>query len=71
MIPPAPYAADWAYLQLLLEQAYTQKLALAREWHILLHYQPSRDGYVSEVDDPRFFHAPDGKTNPQAELEAT
>jgi len=71
MIPPAPYAADWAYLQRMLGQADTQKLAQQREWHILLHYQPSQDGYVSEVDDPRFFHAPDGKTNPQAELEAT
>ena len=66
-----PYAADWAYLQYLLGQADIQKLAQQREWHILLHYQPSRGGYVSEVDDPKFFNAFNGKTNPQAELEAT
>jgi len=71
VIPQVPYAADWAYLQYLLGQADIQKLAQQREWHILLHYQPSRGGYVSEVDDPKFFNAFNGKTNPQAELEAT
>ncbi len=40
-------------------------------WHILLHYKPSVLGYKSLVDDPRFFLAPDGKTNPEAELDAT
>ncbi len=70
-MPPAPYAADWAYLQSLLTQAHTQKLAEHREWQVLLHYQPSGGGHVSEVDDPRFFNAPNGQTNPIAELEAT
>jgi hypothetical protein len=36
-------------------------------WRALLHY----DGGKSEADSPDFFLAPDGKKNPQAELEAT
>ncbi len=68
---PALHAEDLAYLQSLLKQSRVLKLAKQREWHTLLHYQPSRGGYVSEVDDPQFFNAPLGKTNPQAELEAT
>ena len=38
---------------------------------MLLHYKRSGSGKKSLVDDPRFFLAPDGKTNPSAELEAT
>jgi hypothetical protein len=63
--------ADFAYLPILLKKAQHLQLAEQREWHILLHYQPSGDGYVSEVDDPNFFNAYNGKTEPQAELEAT
>jgi hypothetical protein len=40
-------------------------------WHILLHYKSGVFGYESLVDDPKFFLAPDGKTNPDAELDAT
>ncbi len=40
-------------------------------WHILLHYKSGVLGYESLVDDPKFFLAPDGKTNPDAELDAT
>ncbi|MFT7861072.1 MAG: DUF4105 domain-containing protein [Sulfurimonas sp.] len=42
-------------------------LAQERYWHLLLHI---RDG-ISEIDDPRFFFAKEGKENPQAELNAT
>ncbi len=40
---------------------------------MLLHYRASTDGagVVSDADDPRFFLAPTGKTDPQAELQAT
>lgn len=65
------YATDFAYLQTLLKQAQNNLLANHREWQILLHYQPEGNGYVSEVDDPKFFNAPNGKTNPSAELAAT
>ena len=37
-----------------------------------MHYRENLGaGYTSEVDDPGFFMAPTGKTDPQAELEAT
>jgi hypothetical protein len=64
--------ADPAYLSELIRKATDKKLADSREWHVLLHYRPNFFGGVtSEQDGPAFFLAPDGKTNPQAELEAT
>lgn len=40
-------------------------------WHSLLHYRTSITGTKSTIDDPKFFLAEDGKTNPLAELKAT
>lgn len=41
-------------------------------WHTLLHYKPAAFHKVkSLVDDPNFFCAADGKTNPKSELNAT
>src|SRR5690606_3184747 len=41
-------------------------------WRALLHYQSNwLGGLTSTADDPEFFLAADGKTNPQSELEAT
>ena len=63
---PAPYLTQ------LLQQARQARLADAREWHLLLHYRANLfGGYTSEQDDPGFFLAPDGKTNPEVELDAT
>jgi hypothetical protein len=61
------------YLNELLERAERLNLAERREWHTLLHYRPARDGerVVSDADDTRFFLAPTGKDDPQAELAAT
>jgi hypothetical protein len=66
-------SADDPYLSELIEQAKIARLAEQREWHVLLHYQPNllRSGVTSMEDDPGFFMAPDGKTDPQAELAAT
>jgi len=66
-------AGDNAYLKQLIEQATGARLADEREWHVLLHYQPNLfgRGFTSMQDDPGFFMAPTGKTDPQAELEAT
>ncbi len=54
-------------------QALQHELAASREWHVLLHYREDRlgGGVTSLADSDNFFFAPDGKTNPQAELEAT
>lgn len=47
-------------------------LADARTWQILLHYRHSLfNRPASLIDDPRFFLSPRGKTDPQAELDAT
>lgn len=42
-------------------------------WLALLHYQPDRfgDGYTGQADDDDFFLSDNGKTSPEAELEAT
>ena len=40
-------------------------------WQVLVHYRPSGHGWKSEADGPDFFLSPDGKKNPEAELEAT
>ncbi|NJN45479.1 MAG: DUF4105 domain-containing protein [Candidatus Competibacteraceae bacterium] len=61
-----------SYLAELLQRSELTELAQRREWHVLLHYRPARNSTtLSEIDDPRFFLAADGKTNPPAELAAT
>src|SRR5215203_6190947 len=56
----------------LIAQARISRLAQEREWHLLLHYTPNLFGGVtSEQDDEGFFLSPDGKVDPQAELDAT
>jgi len=55
----------------LLSIAQDKGLFRDRYWHILMHYEKTLFGVNSNVDDPSFFIAPDGKTNPQSELEAT
>ncbi len=64
-------AQDAPYLTEALESAHRQKLHGDPYWNILLHYRPSATGKESLIDDPHFFLAPDGKTNPEAELQAT
>ena len=60
------------YLDELIEQAVKQRLFKARYWHLLLHYRSNIfGGHISEIDDPGFFLAEDGKTDPKAELIAT
>lgn len=53
-------------------RAAAEGLADARYWQILLHYKPNLLGRtLSLIDDPRFFLAEQGKTDPAAELAAT
>jgi hypothetical protein len=65
------YALDAGYLESVLDAAGEQRLYEDPYWHILLHYEKGIRGYISLVDDPRFFLSPEGKTNPEAELKAT
>jgi hypothetical protein len=61
-----------AYLAELINKGLEANLASEREWHLLLHYRENLlGGHTSEQDDPGFFMSPSGKTNPQAELDAT
>ncbi len=76
LAPASPVDAgeppDNAYLVELINKGTQAKLASEREWHLLLHYRENLfGGYTSEQDDPGFFMSPDGKTDPQAELDAT
>ncbi|MDH4195297.1 MAG: hypothetical protein OEV70_14245, partial [Nitrospirota bacterium] len=58
------------YLQELIQEAITGKIHQDRYWHLLLHYRKDFwGGYTSEVDDPGFFLSPNGKTDPEAEIQ--
>jgi len=59
------------YLSELITMAENRELHTTRYWHVLLHYRSDMFGWESEVDDPGFFLAGAGKTDPQAELRAT
>lgn len=65
--PPQPN------LQTLLKKAREKKLWEHRVWRLLIHYRQDTlgGGVTSEVDGASFFLAQSGRTNPQAELEAT
>lgn len=71
--PAGASPADDAYLKELIDRATTDRLADQRDWHVLLHYLPNLfgSGVTSMEDDPGFFMAPNGKTDPHAELAAT
>lgn len=56
----------------LIEKADELKLYEDSYWRTLLHYKPALfHRSKSLVDDPKFFCAKNGKTNPKAELNAT
>ena len=60
------------YAEQLIQQALEKQLDLKKRWHLLLHYKGTwLGGYESEADGMDFFNAPDGKTDPKAELIAT
>ncbi len=64
--------AEQAYLHELILRARDAGLSEKRHWQVLLHYKRNlTGGWTSEQDDPGFFLAPTGKTDPEAELEAT
>lgn len=65
--------AQKAYLAELVARAKQLKLADRPEWHKLLHYITNlvMPGYHGMVDSPQFYTAPNGKTDPEAELEGT
>jgi hypothetical protein len=61
------------YAEELRAQARAYRLAEHPEWHVLLHYKPRlfSGGVESLVDAESFFNSPQGKHDPQEELDAT
>ncbi|MBW1829522.1 MAG: DUF4105 domain-containing protein, partial [Deltaproteobacteria bacterium] len=73
LIPFSCSATEDAYLLELKEKAREKRLWEQRRWQVLMHYKPNAfgSGVTSLVDSESFFLAPDGKTDPRSELEAT
>jgi hypothetical protein len=66
-------AVDREYLAELVARSRQLRLARRPEWLKLVHYVQNRltPGVHGLVTSSQFYNAPDGATNPQAELEAT
>ena len=60
-----------ARAEVLIRAAEVKQLWTNRCWLTLGHYKSTWVGLRSRIDDPAFFLAPDGKTNPKAEMMAT
>jgi len=74
LISTIPLVSSADTITSLQEKAIQQQLWDQPEWLRLLHYyknSASVHGYVSHVDDRRFFNAGDGAENPRAEMLAT
>src|SRR4051812_31684940 len=68
----AEHQAPQVYVDRLVRLAHDQHLASNEEWIRLLHYRKTLFGnWESEADADTFFNAPNGKTDPEAELAAT
>ena len=59
------------FLFFLIPSVQATFVAHSPEWLALGHYRPSLFGVKSTIDSENFFLASDGKTNPDAELNAT
>ncbi len=71
LLSPSRSFAENRYLDALLAASHEKNLSQNRTWQVLLHYQQKHGRWESLIDDPRFFLAPDGKTNPDGELDST
>jgi hypothetical protein len=70
--PTSGGAGDPSYKEELQQRAAQSALHRQRYWHLLLHYRRGFvGGYESEADEAGFFLAPNGKNDPEAELQAT
>ncbi len=70
LFAPAARGADEGLLDHLQAKAESLELAEERTWQVLLRYRPLGSRRVSLVDDPDYFLAEKGKTDPRAELAA-
>ena len=69
----AAHASVADYPSKIINTAHLQQLAATAQWRALLHYRDNllSSGVTGQADDVKFYLAADGKTNPQAELDAT
>ena len=68
------YATNTSNIDIWLRTAQTQNLSHHKVWLKLGHYETdlsSPSGYTSAIHSDDFFHAPNGKISPQAELNET
>ncbi|MCE3254549.1 MAG: hypothetical protein K0R25_43 [Rickettsiaceae bacterium] len=72
LLSPVCAFADSSYKELLIQKSRDLNLASDREWLGMVYYKENLlgNGYESIFDSQEFFLDKDGKTNPQAELEA-
>ncbi|MFZ1414700.1 MAG: DUF4105 domain-containing protein [Defluviicoccus sp.] len=70
---PAAAQSDPAYLDELVAEAEHRDLAGTPEWRALVHYGAdlTGGGLSGLVDNPKYYSASSGKTDPRAELVAT
>lgn len=69
--PEAKPPSRAALVEALVQRAKALDLANDPMWHRLLHYRSGLFGVSSQADWKGFFASPDGKDDPEAELEAT
>lgn len=71
-IPAPAVSQEPGYVEKLVHEAKKRKLHEERGWKTLLHYGKNFSGTEkSKIDDVKFFTSPDGRINPEAELEST
>src|SRR5215475_13809975 len=71
-LQPSAEAERQAYARELKQKAHRLKLAYAKQWLRLGHWQKTWMGsYESQADGENFFLSPDGKHHPDRELDAT
>lgn len=72
LVPFPAFSQQTGYVEDLARKALDLRLFEERGWKALLHYGKSIRGEDrSKIDDKKFFLSPHGRTDPQAELEAT
>lgn len=67
---PLEASANTSTAELLISTATGNRLDRSPQWLALLHYTFENKSWKSSISDPKFFLAPDGRSNPQAELES-
>lgn len=65
--------AGWLFSQWVFASGLPDFSMLSQDnaWQQLGHYHRTFSGWQSQVDDAEFFLAPEGASNPEAELRAT